>query len=92
MVLLDEAIECSNPISKVLRCLQIGLLCVQEGREDRPTMADVVVMLSNEGVALPQPKRPGLCIGGTSIESGCTSTEQHSHSVNEITDTLLVGR
>ncbi|KAG1362489.1 putative Receptor-like serine/threonine-protein kinase SD1-7 [Cocos nucifera] len=92
LVLLDEAIKCSYPISEALRCLQIGLLCVQERSEDRPTMADIVVMLSNEGVALPQPKRPGFCMDGTSSERDCTSNEQHSHTVNEITDTLLVGR
>ncbi|XP_010918938.1 receptor-like serine/threonine-protein kinase SD1-8 isoform X2 [Elaeis guineensis] len=90
--LLDKAVKCSYPISKVLRCIQIGLLCVQEGSEDRPTMTEVVLMLSNEGVALTQPKRPGFCIGRTPIERDCSSTEQHSSTVNEITDTLLEGR
>ena len=45
-------------MEKVLRCLHIGLLCVQQSPVDRPTMSSVVLMLSGESV-LPQPKPPG---------------------------------
>ncbi|XP_038981784.1 G-type lectin S-receptor-like serine/threonine-protein kinase LECRK3 isoform X1 [Phoenix dactylifera] len=83
--LLDEAMGCSYPTSRVLRCLQVGLLCVQEGRDDRPTMAEVVLMLSNEGVALPQPNRPGFCVGRTLKETSGSSLEQSSSAVIETT-------
>nr|XP_019709618.1 G-type lectin S-receptor-like serine/threonine-protein kinase LECRK3 isoform X6 [Elaeis guineensis] len=83
--LLHEAMECSYPTPRVLRCLQVGLLCVQEGSEDRPTMAEVVLMLSNEGVVLPQPNRPGFCIGRTSKETSRSSMEQTSSAVIETT-------
>ena len=45
-------------MEKVLRCLHIGLLCVQQSPVDRPTMSSVVLMLSYESV-LPQPKPTG---------------------------------
>ncbi|XP_038982170.1 receptor-like serine/threonine-protein kinase SD1-8 [Phoenix dactylifera] len=60
--ILDEAVGCAYPESKVLRCIQVALLCVQEGSEDRPTMAEVVLMLGTESALLPQPQRPGFCI------------------------------
>ncbi|KAK2644314.1 hypothetical protein Ddye_019509 [Dipteronia dyeriana] len=42
---------------EVLRCIQVGLLCVQDDARDRPTMSTVVFMLCNEA-ALPCPKQP----------------------------------
>ncbi|CAN6835679.1 unnamed protein product, partial [Brassica oleracea] len=42
--IVDTAIDSSSPTfgpREILRCLQIGLLCVQEHVEDRP-MIDVV--------------------------------------------------
>ncbi|XP_071706278.1 G-type lectin S-receptor-like serine/threonine-protein kinase At4g27290 isoform X2 [Rutidosis leptorrhynchoides] len=57
---LVDATSCdSYVISKVLRSVHIGLLCVQNHAEDRPTMSSVVFMLDNEGV-LPQPKPPAF--------------------------------
>ncbi|XP_010927624.1 G-type lectin S-receptor-like serine/threonine-protein kinase LECRK3 isoform X2 [Elaeis guineensis] len=90
--LFDEVMGCSYPISKLLRCIQVGLLCVQEGSKDRPKMAEVVLMLSNEGVALQEPKRPGFCIEGTPTEQNSSSWKQHSITPNEVTVTMLEGR
>ena len=49
--LLDE----TYPANEVSRCIQIGLLCVQELAADRPTMSTVVFMLGND-THLPSPK------------------------------------
>ena len=38
--------------SEVLRCIQVGLLCVQEEVVDRPTMLVVHLMLSSERLDL----------------------------------------
>ncbi|CAH8325933.1 unnamed protein product [Eruca vesicaria subsp. sativa] len=42
---------------EALRCIQIGLLCVQAHAEDRPPMASIVLMLGsqNETISLPKP-------------------------------------
>ncbi|CAN6557626.1 unnamed protein product [Malus baccata var. baccata] len=51
-----EIIDSSYSHSEVLRCMQIGLLCVQERAEDRATMSSVVMTLSSETAAtMPHP-------------------------------------
>ncbi|KAK1284617.1 Receptor-like serine/threonine-protein kinase SD1-7 [Acorus calamus] len=41
--LLDTSIGHVYPVIEAMRCLQVGLLCVQEQAEDRPTMSWVVI-------------------------------------------------
>ncbi|XP_031276657.1 putative cysteine-rich receptor-like protein kinase 20 isoform X2 [Pistacia vera] len=43
--IVDKALGESYPADEVLRCIQIGLLCVQEQAIDRPTMSAVIFML-----------------------------------------------
>lgn len=45
---------------EILRCIHIGLLCVQENIASRPTMASVVVMLNSYSVSLPIPSEPAF--------------------------------
>ncbi|KAL6643376.1 hypothetical protein ACP70R_018933 [Stipagrostis hirtigluma subsp. patula] len=42
----------------IMRCMNIGLLCVQENAVDRPTMLDVVAMLSSKTKILAKPNHP----------------------------------
>ncbi|KAF7822798.1 G-type lectin S-receptor-like serine/threonine-protein kinase [Senna tora] len=91
MKLIDASFEDSCTPSEVLRCIQIGLLCVQQHPNDRPNMASVVVMLSSEN-ALSQPKEPGLLIDNFSMEGQSYGNEILSSSTNEITITLLEAR
>ncbi|KAM3701582.1 hypothetical protein ACJW31_05G184900 [Castanea mollissima] len=48
--------------SEIVRCIHIGLLCVQENPNDRPTMSTVVVLLGSESIALPEPKHPAFSV------------------------------
>ncbi|KAK6268933.1 hypothetical protein QUC31_013093 [Theobroma cacao] len=41
----------------MLRCIHIGLLCVQENVVDRPTLATVVLMLNSFSISLPVPSQ-----------------------------------
>ncbi|KAL7213279.1 hypothetical protein ACSBR2_015902 [Camellia fascicularis] len=59
--LVDELVIDSCSWSEVMRCVHIGLLCVQDHVADRPTMSDVVLMISNE-IDLPHPKQPTFTI------------------------------
>jgi hypothetical protein len=59
MGLVDEALRDSCTLSELLRCIHVGLLCVQQIPEDRPTMSSVVLMLSSESL-LPKPRHPGF--------------------------------
>ncbi|KAH7675705.1 Non-specific serine/threonine protein kinase protein [Dioscorea alata] len=50
-------------VDEVLRCIHIGLLCVQEDPQDRPTMGTVVLMLRSYLYPLPEPFTPAFFIG-----------------------------
>ena len=71
--------------SEAVRCIQIGLLCLQRDPRDRPNMTSVVVMLSSE-TTLPQPKEPGFLLEKVSYEG------EQSFSINEVTISLLSTR
>ncbi|OAY26071.1 hypothetical protein MANES_16G019100v8 [Manihot esculenta] len=93
MDLLDTSTGSSFSSSEVLRCIQVGLLCVQERAEDRPTMSSVVLMLSSETATMPQPKTPGFCLGRNPLETDSSSDKQdESFTVNQVTVTVLDAR
>ncbi|CAN6933710.1 unnamed protein product [Brassica oleracea] len=81
---------------EVLKCIQIGLLCVQERAENRPTMSSVVWMLGSEATEIPQPKQPGYCIGKGPYEIDPSSSRQceddESWTVNQYTCSLIDAR
>ncbi|XP_028053612.1 G-type lectin S-receptor-like serine/threonine-protein kinase SD1-1 [Camellia sinensis] len=89
--LIDEALWDSCYINEVLRSIHVGLLCVQQCLEDRPSMSYVVLMLGSEGV-LPQVKQPGFFTERNIHEAGCSSSKDATVSAIEITITLLDAR
>ncbi|GLT51920.1 hypothetical protein SLA2020_252910 [Shorea laevis] len=46
--------------AEMIRCIHIGLLCVQENVAKRPTMGSIVVMLTSYSVTLPMPSHPSF--------------------------------
>ncbi|XP_050288786.1 cysteine-rich receptor-like protein kinase 44 isoform X7 [Quercus robur] len=48
--------------TEIIRCIHIGLLCVQENAADRLTMASVVLMLNSNSITLSVPSRPAFFI------------------------------
>ncbi|GMN64559.1 hypothetical protein TIFTF001_033632 [Ficus carica] len=90
--LMDVCLKESCVESQVLRCIQVGLLCVQKFVDDRPTMSSVVFMLENEGTTLPQPKQPGFFIERSSDDGGSTSRTEDSNSENIVSTTMPSGR
>ncbi|KAM0822358.1 hypothetical protein ACQ4PT_071545 [Festuca glaucescens] len=62
--MVDRVIGTGYPVTEVMRCVQVALLCVQDSAEDRPNMSDVVAMLGSEGITLPEPgSRPTSTLG-----------------------------
>ncbi|KAG6774978.1 hypothetical protein POTOM_018396 [Populus tomentosa] len=58
----NKALDLMDPIlgdppstSMLLRYIKIGLLCVQQIPDDRPTMSDVISMIVKDRVSLPEP-------------------------------------
>uniref|UniRef100_A0ACD5TQX5 Uncharacterized protein n=1 Tax=Avena sativa TaxID=4498 RepID=A0ACD5TQX5_AVESA len=56
--LVDASLVPYSHSAKMMRCINIALLCVQENAVDRPAMEDVVSMLSSETMILDEPKQP----------------------------------
>ncbi|KAK3433344.1 hypothetical protein EUGRSUZ_D00841 [Eucalyptus grandis] len=56
--------------TEMLRCIHVGLLCVQEIEADRPTMGAVVLMLSSYSTTLPLPSRPAFILPKKSKNQG----------------------
>ncbi|XP_027364917.1 cysteine-rich receptor-like protein kinase 25 isoform X3 [Abrus precatorius] len=58
--LMEYSLRESYTQNEVIRCIHIGLLCVQEDPADRPTMASVILMLDSFSVTLPVPNEPAF--------------------------------
>ncbi|KAF8026349.1 hypothetical protein BT93_F2977 [Corymbia citriodora subsp. variegata] len=91
MEIVDKSIDKTYSEDMVLRCIQIGLLCVQRYASDRPTMSTVVFMLGNADAVLPSPKQPAFI--DESAHNGDNQTRcNRTCSVNGVTVTVLEGR
>ncbi|XP_057488440.1 receptor-like serine/threonine-protein kinase SD1-6 isoform X2 [Actinidia eriantha] len=90
--LMDNELEGSLSKNEVVRCIQVGLLCVQQRPEDRPAMSSVIFMLSNESASLAEPKEPGFYMGNFSLKIESLSSGQTSSTANDVTITALSGR
>lgn len=91
--LLDPTVVNSCRMSELLLCIQVGLLCVQENPEERPTMSDVVSMLGNERAVLPAPKQPALSTFSNVGEMDSPRDEQqHKHSQVNVTMSAIHAR
>ncbi|KAM1593196.1 hypothetical protein ACFX1Z_036589 [Malus domestica] len=62
--LIDPLLKDSCSPNEFLRYIHIGLLCVQEDANNRPTMSSVVLMLKSETISLPRPEKPAFFTGG----------------------------
>jgi hypothetical protein len=75
----------------MVRCINIALFCVQENAADRPTMSDVITMLSSEPMTLAEPKQPAHFNVRVGNEIETVVTESCS-SVNDVTISVIIGR
>ncbi|XP_061996004.1 G-type lectin S-receptor-like serine/threonine-protein kinase At4g27290 isoform X1 [Rosa rugosa] len=58
---IDTSVRETCRIHEALRCIHVGLLCVQEAPVDRPTMSSVIHMLEvDEATSLPPSKEPAF--------------------------------
>ena len=74
-----------------MRCIQVGLLCVQQDSEDRPTMAAIVFMLSGE-TSPPAPKQPAFVFRKNLCSNADPSVLNGSCSINDVTITKFQAR
>jgi len=89
--LVDASLEPLHHSAEIMRCMNIGLLCVQEIAADRPTMLDVVAMLTNKTKILAEPKHPAYFNVRVGNEEASTNATE-SCSINEMTISATTGR
>nr|GEV20384.1 G-type lectin S-receptor-like serine/threonine-protein kinase At4g27290 [Tanacetum cinerariifolium] len=93
--LMDPVLrESTYQEDEVVKCIHVGLLCVQKQPEDRPSMSEVVNMLQSENLVsvVRQPDEPGFFTGRSLIGLGFSTVDRDVDSINEVTMTSLTGR
>jgi len=89
--LVDASLVPKSHSVEIMRCINIALLCVQENANDRPTMADVVAILSSETMILAEPKQPAYFNVRVGNE-GASITATDSCSINYVTISVTTPR
>ncbi|KAL6894594.1 hypothetical protein ACP4OV_008692 [Aristida adscensionis] len=87
---VDQSIADASKAREVVRCIQIGLLCVQEQPRRRPAMLEVTTMLASDSAALPEPCEPAFSTGRNVEDDPETSCR--SNSASSWTVTIVEGR
>jgi len=70
--LLDMTLRDSYSSVEVTRCIHVGLCCVQEDPDQRPSMQTVVLLLSSHSVTLEPPQRPAGYLSSKTDQSFAT--------------------
>ena len=91
--LIDTSLRNCCLIDQLLKCIHIGLLCVQQKPTDRPSMSAVNFMLTSNDVHLPSLTRPAFCTQeiGTNSQPNLVGNAIIASS-NEVTITELAPR
>ncbi|XVE90429.1 hypothetical protein DITRI_Ditri20bG0077000 [Diplodiscus trichospermus] len=77
---------------EIVRCIHVGLLCVQEFAEDRPSISTVISMLNSEIVDLPTPQQPAFTERQIALDRGSLQNDKSRCSLNDVTNTNIEGR
>ncbi|OIV91163.1 hypothetical protein TanjilG_30385 [Lupinus angustifolius] len=93
--ILHPSLRVSCSEIEVMKCIQIGLLCVQENPADRPLMAGVVSYLSNPSIELPSPQEPAffrhggkeINMSAKELKLGHVAKSNTPYSINEMSIT-----
>ncbi|WJX14814.1 hypothetical protein P8452_05024 [Trifolium repens] len=92
--LLDPTLRGSYSRNEVIRCIHIGLLCVQENPLDRPSMETIALMLNSYSVTMSLPQQPPSFLRGRTpdrikqgLDSDQSTTCSIPWSVNEVSIT-----
>ncbi|KAL9392655.1 hypothetical protein Peur_016575 [Populus x canadensis] len=90
--LIDPAISDPSSQVEIFRCIHVGLLCVQEFPEDRPTASTVVSMLNSEISYLATPKQPPFAERKYHFNEERPHQNEEKCSINYVTVTVVDGR
>nr|GMD93013.1 cysteine-rich receptor-like protein kinase 25 [Ipomoea batatas] len=92
--IVDPVLGESYSRNEVIQCIHIGLLCIQENVDERPTMGNVDLMLNSYSITKSVPREPAFFYSGRSseqrgVESNKSMSKSMPWSVNEMSITEL---
>lgn len=90
--LIDPSISSPEFQEEILRCIHVGLLCVQEFARDRPNTSVVMSMLVRDIMDLPNPKAPGFTQRQISADTNSSQITDETSSTNYVTMSTLTAR
>ncbi|TKW35115.1 hypothetical protein SEVIR_2G350300v4 [Setaria viridis] len=85
---IDKSFGDEYEMEELVKYLAVALICVQEKAMDRPTMRDVVALLSSDGITMPEPKQPAYSYA--KLDESVNVTVLSSR--NDVTITTINGR
>jgi len=80
----------SNSRNEMLRCIHIGLLCVQENLVNRPTMANIMLMLNSYSLSLSIPEEPAFYINSRTRSLQETQSWEYNSGETESSEAILI--
>ncbi|XP_050105581.1 cysteine-rich receptor-like protein kinase 10 [Malus sylvestris] len=89
--LLDPCLRDSYSRTEVIRCIHIGLLCVQENPADRPTIQSVILMLTSYSVTLPLPQQQAFFLRSRAVGNMSEATLDSAQSINKSSPSVYEG-
>ncbi|KAK2632456.1 hypothetical protein EUGRSUZ_L01530 [Eucalyptus grandis] len=92
LCLVDSALEHHNSDVTLMRHINVALLCVQKIAADRPTMSEVLTMLTNELLTLSSPKQPAFSYIRTQKIPEPLLYRPDLDSVNDVTVSVMEAR
>ena len=88
---MDPRLSDSCNRDQLLRCIHVGLLCVEEDAEHRPTMSDALAMLTNESLPLPTPTKPAYFPVRRGAEVDLSGSKSEISST-DLSNSFIMGR
>lgn len=86
---LDPDITENYSEIEVIKCIQIGLLCVQQDPDARPTMVTVASYLTSHPIELPTPQEPAFFLHGRMDENAVANESSSNQSINTSTPLIF---
>ncbi|XP_019174775.1 PREDICTED: putative receptor-like protein kinase At4g00960 [Ipomoea nil] len=94
--MVDQSLGGLYSRNEVIQCIHVGLLCVQEEVDDRPTMANVVLMLNSYSATRRTPNPPAFFTGLSQILAGQEAVQSRNKpkplSLNQVSTSELYPR
>lgn len=92
--IVDPNLRGEASTAEMMKCIHVGLLCVQENALMRPTMGSIVLMLSSDSASMPTPSESSFSMSSAAQSEMSSSLEWRpaSTSTNQVSITQLYPR